>query len=436
MHLSPLRDNCEWGTPPVKARLHATISKTFLSLRTRNFRLFYTGQLVSNTGNWLTNLALTLLILHLTNSGVAVGLLTACQYGPILLLSAWGGAIADRSNKRNLLMITQALELGQSCVLAVLAFMPHPPLAALFITASVGGVFLAFDNPVRRSFVTEMVPAEDLPNAVVLYSALVNTSRLIGPALAGLLVVTLGYGWCFTIDAISYVTVLIALAMMRPAELRRVPATPRAKGQVRAAVRYVAAKRELRIPFIMLGVIGVFSYNFNVVFPLFSETTLGASDGEFTLLYTVFSAGSLLSALVVANRRLIQLRNVIIGATALGAALTVFALSPDLAAAYPFIFLVGVSSILFMTATTSIVQVVADQAMHGRVLALQTVLMIGSAPIGGPLMGLIADTFGARSTVAIGAVGALSAATWGRIAARRNRPDPGRPGRLDMSPGG
>ena len=400
-------------------RIRATITHTFWSLRTRNFRLFFMGQLVSNTGNWLTNLALTLLILHLTDSGVAIGLLTACQYGPILLLSAWGGAIADRSDKHKLLIVTQILELAQSCVLAALAFMPHPPLAALYGTAAVGGIFLAFDNPVRRSFVTEMVPQEDLPNAVVLYSALINLSRLVGPALAGLLVVTFGYGWCFTIDAVSYVTVLVALFMMRTAELRRVPIAPRTKGQVRAALHYVARVPELRISFIMLGVIGVFSYNFNVVFPLFVEHTLGGSDGEFTLLYTAFSAGALCSALVVANRRLVRLHNVIIGAFMMGGVLLVFATSPDLAAAYPIVFIVGISSILYITATTSIVQVVADQAMHGRILALQTVLMIGSAPIGGPLLGWLADLFGARFPVMIGGVGALGAATWGFFAARR-----------------
>lgn len=402
-------------------RIRATITHTFWSLRTRNFRLFYAGQLVSNTGNWVTNLALTLLILHLTNSGVAIGLLTACQYGPILLFSAWAGAIADRSNKRHLLMVTQALELAQSCVLAFLAFMPHPPLLALFVTAGVGGLFLAFDNPVRRSFVTEMVPEEDLPNAVVLYSALVNMSRLIGPALAGLLVVTLGYGWSFTIDAISYVTVLVALFMMRPAELRRVPVAPRTKGEVRAAIRYVARVPQLRISFVMLAVIGVFSYNFNVVFPLFVEHGLGGSDGEFTLLYTVFSAGALASALVVANRRLVHLRNVIIGAFTMGGVLLVFATSPDLAAAYSIVFILGISSILYMTATTSIVQVVADPAMHGRILALQTVLMIGSAPIGGPLLGWLADAFGSRFPLVVGGIGALAAATWGYFAARRGK---------------
>ncbi|MGH2639672.1 MAG: MFS transporter, partial [Rhabdochlamydiaceae bacterium] len=153
----------------MKKRVRATIGKTFLSLRTRNFRLFYIGQTISNTGNWLTNVALTLLVLHITNSGSAVGLLAACQYGPILFLSVWGGAIADRSNKRYLLLLTQTLEMLESFALAALAFMPHPPLSAFYAVATVGGILLAFDNPIRRSFVSEMVPAEDIPNAVVLY---------------------------------------------------------------------------------------------------------------------------------------------------------------------------------------------------------------------------------------------------------------------------
>ena len=208
---------------PGGTRLSRALRKTFLSLRNRNFRLYFIGQLISNTGNWLTNVALILLVLKITGSGLAVGLLAACQFGPILFLSAWAGAIADRSDKRKLLLVTQSLEMAQSIGLAILAFMPHPPLGGLYALAVAGGILLAFDNPLRRSFVTEMVPAEDIPNAVVLYSTIVNVSRMFGPALAGLLVVTLGYGWCFTIDAVTYLAVLFCLYLMRPAELHRRP---------------------------------------------------------------------------------------------------------------------------------------------------------------------------------------------------------------------
>jgi MFS family permease len=203
--------------------LGPTLRRTFQSLRHRNFQLFFIGQSISNTGNWLTNVALTLLVLRLTGRGVAVGFLAALQYGPILVLSAWGGAVADRSDKRRMLLLTQGLEMGQSVGLAVLAFLPHPPLVGIYVLAVAGGVLLSLDNPLRRSFVTEMVPREDIANAVVLYSTIVNLSRIFGPALAGLFVVTLGYGWCFTIDAASYIAVIACLTMMRPGELHRGP---------------------------------------------------------------------------------------------------------------------------------------------------------------------------------------------------------------------
>lgn len=174
------------------ARLNRALRQTFQSLHNRNFRLYFIGQLISNSGNWLTNVALVLLVLRITGSGLAVGLLAACQFGPIVVLSAWAGALADRADKRRLLLLTQSLEMVQSAGLAVLAFLPHPPLGGLYALAVCGGTLLAFDNPLRRSFVTEMVQAEDIPNAVVLYSLVVNVSRIFGPALAGLLIVTLG----------------------------------------------------------------------------------------------------------------------------------------------------------------------------------------------------------------------------------------------------
>ncbi len=403
----------------MKGRVAETVRHTFSSLRTRNFRLFFYGQLVSNTGNWLTNLALTLLVLHLTDSGLAIGLLTACQYGPILLLSAWAGAIADRSNKRSLLFVTQSLEMLESVVLAVLAFMHHPPLAAFYVTAMAGGVLLAFDNPLRRSFVTEMVPAEDVPNAVVLYSMIVNISRIFGPALAGLLVVTVGFGWCFTVDAVSYLVVLLALWMMRPSELRRTPIPPRTKGQIRAGIRYVADTPNLRIPFIMLGIVGVLGYNFNVTLPLLVTHALHGGDGAFTVVYVAFSVGAVISGLVVANKNLVHLRHIILGSAALGMAMFVLAAVPSVAAAIPATFLVGMASILYMTSTTAIVQVEADPTLHGRVLALQTVLLVGTAPLGGPLLGWLADSLGARAPIVLGGLSCLGAALFGFTASRR-----------------
>jgi MFS family permease len=396
----------------------AAVRQSFLSLRNRNYRLFFIGQLVSNTGNWLTLVALTLLVLSETHSGLAVGLLTACQFGPILLFSPFAGLVADRVDKKRLLTFTQIGEMVQSFVLAALAFQPHPSLGALYGVAAVGGVLLAFDNPVRRSFVTEMVPQEDVPNAVTLYSALVATSRIFGPALAGALVVTVGYGWAFSLDGISYLTVLVAIAMMRRSELRPSKPPARAKHQVRDGLRYVRNVPELRISFVMLAIIGVFSYNFSVTFPLLVTKSLHGSDATYTFVYSAFSVGSLAGALVVAHRSQVRFRAIVIGAAALGMAMVGLALVPSVVVALPVAVVLGVASIAYMTSTTAIVQVIAKDSMHGRVLALQTVLMIGTTPLGGPLLGWIADAWGARVPVAIGAVGALGAATYGWVASR------------------
>jgi MFS family permease len=407
---------------PLPARsfgvVHA-VRATFVSLRNRNFRLFFIGQTVSNTGNWLTTVALTLLVLKLTHSGLAVGELSACQFGPILFLSAWAGAIADRSDKRRMLLWTQSLEMTQSVGLATLAFMPHPPIAGLFVLAVGGGVLLSFDNPMRRSFVSEMVPREDLPNAVVLYSTIVNVSRMIGPALAGLLIITLGYGWCFTIDAASYLAVLLCIVLMRAGELHRQPPHPREKGEVRKGFAYVASSPVLGISFVMLLIVGTLTYNFGVTLPLFVTTSLKSSGAVFTVVYSVFSLGAVASALMVAHRRLVAMRHVVLGSTALGLATLTLAAAPSVAWALPVVFLVGATSIVYFTSTTAIVQLESEDAMHGRILSLQMVVIGGTTLIGGPLLGLVADVLGGRAPLIIGGVAALAAGGIGALALRR-----------------
>jgi MFS family permease len=403
------------------ARIQSTLRQTFLSLRTRNFRLFFIGQSISNSGNWLTNVALTLLILHLTGSGLYVGLLTACQFGPILLLSIWGGAIADRSNKRNLLFITQSLEMAESVALAALAFTHNPPIWAFFMVATVGGILLAFDNPLRRSFVTEMVPAEDIPNAVVLYSTIINVARIVGPALAGALIATVGYGWCFTVDAISYIAVLTCLWMMRPEELRRREPKPRVKGEIRAGLQYVLSVPVLWISFVMLFIIGSLAYNFTVTLPLFVTKSLHGNASTFTLIYSVFGFGALIGALLVANRRLVYVRSVIASSLAVGVVMLILAGSPSVITTLPIVLALGITSIIYMTSTTSIVQVEAKPSMHGRVLALQSVLLVGTTPIGGPLLGGLADIAGGRLPILIGGVACLLAGLFGYLAAKRHQ---------------
>jgi MFS family permease len=395
------------------------LRQTFSSLRNRNFKLFFIGQSISNTGNWLTNVALLLLTYQLTHSGLAVGLMAGCMTGPILFLSAWAGAIADRSDKRHMLLWTQSLEMSESIGLAILAFTPHTPIAALYALAIFGGVLLAFDNPLRRSFVSEMVPPADIPNAVVLYSLIVNVARMIGPAIAGVLVVTLGYGWGFSIDAATYLVVLLCIVMMRPAELHRLPPRPRTKGEIRDGLRYVMSEPVLWVGFVMLIAIGMLSYNFNVTLQMFVAKGLHDSTVLYSFLLAVYAFGAVASALVVANKALVRMRHIIIGAAALGVTMLLLAVAPTFVFALPAAFLVGAASILYLTASTAILQVEGKKEMHGRIIALQTVVIGGGGLIGSPLLGWLADVAGGRMPIVLGGVVCLLAAAFGYWANRR-----------------
>ncbi len=403
----------------MKLRLANAWGETFRSMQVRNFRLFFGGQLISQIGNWLTLIAQTLLVLRLTDSGLAVGLLAACQFLPVLLFGAWSGLVADRSDKRKLLMIVQSLAMLQSFALAALAFMDHPPLPALFAVAMAGGFATAFDNPARRAFVVEMVPQENVQNAVSLNSALMTGSRVVGPAVAGLLIATVGFGWCFLVDGLSYVAVLAGLKMMRTEELRPSIPTPRSKGQVRAGIKYARSVPDLWVPLVMMTIIGALAFNFNVVMPLFVKRTLHGSDTTFTLLYSVVSVGSLIGALHTARKTSTSVRQVVLGAGTFGVSMLMLAAAPNLGVALPLAMLMGLTSIMFMTASTAIVQMRSDPAMRGRVLALQAIVFLGTTPIGGPLLGWIIETFGARAGLAVGGIACLVAAAFGELATRR-----------------
>jgi MFS family permease len=402
----------------MRRRIAVAIRTTFRSVRYRNFRLFFFGQLISQIGTWLTMIALTLLVLHRTHSGLAIGLLVACEFGPVLLLGAYGGLVADRSDKRRLLLTTQTLEMLQSFALGALAFMHDAPLVAFYLTALAGGFMLAFDNPARRSFVVELVPDEEVQNAATLNSAVMTSARIFGPALGGFLVVTTGYAWAFTLDGISYLAVIAALWMMRTSELRRAPRAARAKGQIREGLRYIRNVPDLWVPMVMMTIVGTLTFNFSVVLPLFAERTLHGSDATFTLLYSVLSVGSLCGALATSYRRSISVRDV--AATSIVFGVTMFALAsvPGIASAFPVALLVGCASVGFMASSTAVVQVRAKPAMRGRVLALQAMVFIGSTPVGGPLLGAVCDRFGARAGLVIGAVAAVGAGAWGWAALR------------------
>ena len=386
---------------------------TFRSMRSRNFRLFFGGQLISQIGNWLTLVAQSLLVLHLTGNGFAVGMLTACQFAPVLLLGAWAGLVADRSDKRRLLIIVQCFAMLQSFALASLAFMDHPPVVAIYVIAFLGGTATAFDNPARRAFVVEMVNEDMVPNAVSLNSALMTSSRIVGPALAGLLITTVGYGWCFLADGLSYTAVIAGYLLMRPAELRPSTPAPRSKGQIREGLRYAHNTPDLWIPLVMMTIVGTFAFNFQVVLPLFVTRTFDGTDGTFTLLLSIVSVGSLTGALAMARRSETEVRHVVIGSAFFGATMCALALAPTLGFAFPIAVVMGFASMTFMVASTAIVQMRAEPAMRGRVLALQAIVFLGTTPIGGPILGAICDRWGPRSGLLVGGVAALVAAAWG-----------------------
>jgi MFS family permease len=386
---------------------------TFESLHVRNFRLFFSGQLISQIGNWLTLIAQALLVLKLTDSGFALGLLAACQFGPVLVLGAWAGLVADRSDKRKLLMIVQSFAMVQSFALAAIAFTDNAPIAAIYVVAVLGGIATAFDNPARRAYVVEMVPEANVQNAVSLNSALMTGSRVVGPALAGLLITTVGYGWTFAADGISYLAVILGLFMMRTSENRPHIVTPRGKGQVREGLRYVRTMPELFVPMVMMAIVGTFAFNFQTVMPLLVKRTLHGNDRTFTLIYSVISIGSLVGALMSARRSSVNVRHIIWSAYGFGASMLLLAVTPNVWFTYPIGILVGFSSIAFMTTSTAIVQLRSDPSMRGRVLALQAMVFLGSTPIGGPILGYVCQHFGARSGVAIGGVSAIIAGVYG-----------------------
>jgi MFS family permease len=392
----------------------------FRSMSTRNFRLFFVGQLVSAIGNWLTMIASTLFVLHLTDRGMAVGLLTACQFGPLLLFGLWAGAIVDRVDKRRLLVATQIVAAMQSAALAALAFHGDPPLTAIYAVTLAGGCIIAIDSTARRAFVVELVDEDLVTNAVSLNSAIMTSARVVGPVFAGLLVSLFGYGWCFTLDALSYVGPTMALLLMRSSEIRRAPVITRATGQVRAALSYVATVPELWLPMVMTAVIGTFTLNFQVIMPLLVKKTFAGTDSVFTWLFSVLSVGSFLGSLWIARRTTLPLAQTVGTATLLGVATLALAATPTLAVAFPIALVIGFGMTAFITSSTGNMQLTADAEKRGRVLALQSVVLIGTTPIGGPILGLVCDAWGPRAGLVLAGTACLFACALGVAVAARH----------------
>ncbi|WCN06894.1 MFS transporter [Streptomyces sp. M92] len=391
----------------------------FASLKVRNYRLFFTGQVVSNIGTWMQRIAQDWLVLSLTGSSAAVGITTALQFLPMLLFGLYGGVLVDRLPKRPTLLVTQSSMAVTALFLAVLTLTGHVQVWHVYLAAFAMGLATVVDNPARQSFVAELVGRDQLQNAVSLNSANFQSARLVGPAVAGLMITGVGTGWAFLANGLSFVAPLSCLLLMRARELRAVERTPRGKGQLREGLRYVAGRPELIWTIVLVGFIGTFGFNFPVFLSAFADDVFHAGAGAYSLFNTLMAVGSLVGALLAARRGTARLRVLIAAALAFGALETVAATAPELWLFALLMVPIGVFSMTVnVTANTSI-QMSTDPAMRGRVMALYMMVFLGGSPVGAPIVGWVTDTYGARAGLAAGgAVAATAALVIGLVLAR------------------
>jgi MFS family permease len=390
---------------------------TFASLRHHNARLYFGGLIVSNVGSWLQLTALSWLVLTLTNDGFALGAVVAAQFLPMLLLGAWAGVVADRSNRRRMVFVTQALSAVQALVLGVLDLTGNVNVAWVFALSLVLGTINAFDNPARRSFITELVDPDELANAMSLNTAVMTGARVIGPALAGWLVEAVGTGWCFVGNAVSFIAVLVSIAVMDAARIVRTPPAPRAKGQVREGLAVVRHDPVLRVALLVVVVVSTFTFNYHVTLPLLVERVFERGAGTFGLLLAVTSVGSVIGSLLTARRH-VTLGWLLSNSLLLGGAMILMALSPALWVAFALAVPMGLGGAGFVAACAALIMQRAAPTMRGRLLALQSTAFLGSTPIGSPVVGAIGEQAGARAALVFGGAVALGAAAMGSVARR------------------
>ena len=396
------------------------IERTFVSLTIRNYRLFFIGQAISLSGTWMQTVAQGLLVLQLTGSGVALGLVTALQTLPVLLFGAWGGVLVDRLPKRNILYATQSVSGVASLLLGVLTVTGAVQLWMVYAIAVVLGCTKIFDNPARQTFVREMVGPERLTNAVSLNSMEMNLARVIGPTIAGILVATVGIGACFIIDGLSYIVVIAMLVVMRADELQPARRLARAKGQLVEGLRYVWSEPVLRTTLVMMALIGTFTYEFQVVLPLFSEFTFMTGASGYAALTAAMGIGAVVGGLYTAGRGSSTMRMLVTSATLFGLSVILTSLAPSLNLALVGMVVVGFFSINFTSIGNVTLQLNSAQDMQGRVMSLWSVAFLGTTPIGGPLMGAVGEHMGARWALLIGGLAALAAAGIGLAAIRKH----------------
>lgn len=424
------------------SRFKALARSPFKALAVRNYRFFFFGQIVSISGTWMQSVAQAWLVLKLSNNGALLGVVIALQTLPVLLFGAWGGVIADRFDKRKILVCTQVAAALLAVLLGVLTLTGVVTVWMVGAVAFGLGLVNVIDIPTRQAFVSEMVGREHMINAITLNGVIMNSGRLVGPAVAGVLIATVGIAPCFFINAASYAAVIAGLLWIRGQELFRAKPVPRAPGQLVEGIRYVWRTPELRTPLLMMALVGTFAYEFTVTLPIFTKFTFHQGAEVFGLMTSFMAGGSVLGGLVTAATARPSARRLGIACAIFGVLILLTAAAPTLPLALLLLLGTGAASIFFAAMCNTTIQLSATSAMRGRVMALYAVAFLGSTPIGGPIVGLIGQTWGGRAALAVGGLSALLAAAFGwrslnRSSRRHDRVETGKPtelGALEKAP--
>lgn len=395
--------------PAVKSYLSAT----FFALGDRNYRRFAIGQAVSASGTWMQKLAQAWLVLVLTDSGLVLGLTVALQQLPTLLFTATAGALADRFDKRRILMVTTVYGAVPAVLLGLLVRFDQVEVWMVMVAAVVQGFADAVDKPARMTLVNDIARPEILTNAVAINNIVQESGKLVGPAIAGILIGVGGISLAFFVNAASYAVVLLALALIRPGAVQRGPRVVKLRGNLSSTLRYVAARPDLSVALGLMTVSGLFAYNLNVLIPLLVRDVLGGDARAAGFAFTTVGLGGVVGGLALAGSLRPTSRRQILMALAFALTLTALAMSPTLPVAYVILFLVGTISVTFRSVSASVLQLGADAEMRGRVVSLYFIALTGTSPIGGPLQGWVAEVFSARAGFVLGAVATMVAAVVG-----------------------
>lgn len=401
--------------------MHASARRTFSSLSNPNYRKFFFGQTTSLIGTWMQTTAQSWLVFTLTHSATDIGFVVALQTLPVLLLGPYGGVIADRVDKRRLMIGLQSMMGLQAGALAVLSILHVVTYLDVCLLAVVLGLNNAFENPSRQAFVLEMVGPENLRNAVSLNSTMNNVARAVGPAVAGVLIAAVGEGWCFALNAVSFIAVVGSLVAMDRSTLSPSTPTLRAKGQLVEGFRYVAKTPKLAIPLVMMALVGMLAYEFQVTLPIVAGKVFHGSSAIYGLLLAAMGTGAVIGGLWTAARGKTGSRALTRASLVFGVCMTFAALAPFLGIEFVAIAVVGFASVTFLSMANSTLQLNTDPQMRGRVMALWAVAFMGSTPIGGPLIGWITSAAGARVGLGVGAASCFAAGLIGWLALRRVR---------------